>query len=94
MQKPIRNIRAGQLPPTELPSNVEKYLRANTPVVRRIDVDHKQPGGIYFSEESTHISTPESRKERAYVWRHFVLPSAIVTASIIAALWLTFFGVV
>jgi hypothetical protein len=85
MQKPVRHIRAGQLPPTELPTHVENYLRATTPQLHRVDADQLQPGGIYFSEPPEHVSTPESRQERASVWRRVVLPTAIVMISILSA---------
>ena len=84
MNKPIRHIRAGQLPPTELPAHVEDYLRQTTPVLHRIDAS-QLPGGVYFSEPPPHVSTPESRNERASVWRRVVLPTAIVTACVLAA---------
>jgi anti-sigma-K factor RskA len=83
MTKPVRHIRAGQLPPTDIP-------RQTTPVLRRIDADQLQQGGIYFSEPPEHVSTPDSRKERASVWRRVVLPTAIVTASVLAALAIVF----
>jgi len=90
--KPVRHIRAGQLPPTDIPPHVDDYLRQTTPVLHRIDAS-QLPGGIYFSEPPEHVSTPETRNERASFWRWVVLPTAIVTACLLAALWLTFFGV-
>lgn len=90
MTKPVRHIRAGQLPPTELPTHVENYLQSIQHQLHRVDAGQLQPGGIYFSEPPEHISTPESRQERASVWRRVVLPTAIVTASVLAALVMAF----
>ena len=90
MNKPIRHIRAGQLPPTDIPRHVDDYLRQTTPALHRIDADNLQPGGIYFSEPPEHVSTPESRNERANFWRLVVLPTAIVTACLLAALVIVF----
>jgi hypothetical protein len=90
MTKPIRHVRAGQLPPTDIPRHVDDYLRATTPVLRRIDADQLQQGGIYISEPPEFHSTPESRKERANFWLWVVLPCAIVTASLLAALVIVF----
>lgn len=90
MNNPVRHVRAGQMPPTDLPTHVENYLRATTPQLHRVDADQLQPGGIYFSEPPEHVSTPESRQERASTWRRVVLPTAIVTASVIAALVIVF----
>lgn len=89
MQKPVRHVRAGQLPPTELPTHVENYLQSMQ--LHRVDADQLQPGGIYFSEPPPHISTPETRKERASVWRRVVLPTAIVMTSILSAVAIAIF---
>lgn len=89
MQKPIRHIRAGQLPPTELPTHVENYLQSMQ--LHRVDADQLQPGGIYFSEPPEFESTPETRKERASVWRRVVLPTAIVMTSILSAVAIAIF---
>ena len=90
MNKPIRHVRAGDLPPVDIPPNVDDYLRQTTPVLHRIDVDQTLPGGIYFSEPPEHVSTPESRNERARFWRFVVLPTVIVTASLLAAAVIVF----
>jgi anti-sigma-K factor RskA len=90
VSKPVRHVRAGQLPPTDIPRHVDDYLRQTTPVLRRIDADQLQPGGIYLAEPPEHVSTPDSRKERASFWRWVVLPTAIVTASLLAALVIVF----
>lgn len=79
MTKPVRHIRAGQLPPTDIPQ------------LHRVDVNQLQPGGIYFSELPEHVSTPDSRKERASVWRRVVLPTAIVMTSILSAVAIAIF---
>jgi anti-sigma-K factor RskA len=90
MNKPVRHVRAGDLPPVDVPPHVDDCLRQTTPVLHRIDVDQLPPGGIYFAEPPEHVSTPESRNERARFWRWVVLPTAIVTASVIAALVIVF----
>ena len=77
----VRHVRAGQLPPTELPTNVENYLQSIP--LRRIDADQLQPGGIYFSEPPEHVSTPETRSMRAEFWRSVVLPVAIITLAVV-----------
>lgn len=82
MNKPIRHVRAGQLPPTELPTHVENYLQATTPQLHRIDAS-QLPGGIYLSEPPSHESTPETRAVRAEFWRSVVLPVAIITLAVL-----------
>jgi anti-sigma-K factor RskA len=91
MNKPIRHVRAGDMPPVDIPPHVDDYLRQTTPVLHRIDVDQTQPGGIYFAEPPEHVSTPESRNERASFWRRVVLPIAAVTAWAIAVIVIVFF---
>jgi len=91
MTKPVRHVRAGQLPPTELPTHVENYLRATTPQLHRVDADQLQPGGIYFSEPPEHVSTDESRKVRASFFRRVILPCAIVMTSILSAVAIAIF---
>lgn len=89
MQKPVRHVRAGQLPPTDLPTHVENYLQSMQ--LHRVDADQLQPGGIYFSEPPEFESTPETRKERASVWRRVILPCAIVMTSILSAVAIAIF---
>jgi len=79
MQKPVRNIRAGQLPPTDIPQ------------LHRVDLNQLQPGGIYFSEPPEHVSTDESRKVRASFFRRVILPCAIVMTSILSAVAIAIF---
>lgn len=89
MTKPIRHVRAGQLPPTELPTHVENYLQSMQ--LHRVDADQLQPGGIYFSEPPEHISTDETRKVRASFFRRVILPCAIVMTSILSAVVIVIF---
>lgn len=89
MSKPIRHVRAGQLPPTELPTHVENYLQSMQ--LHRVDADQLQPGGIYFSEPPEHVSTDESRKVRASFFRRVILPCAIVMTSILSAVAIAIF---
>jgi hypothetical protein len=91
MNKPVRHVRAGDMPPVDIPPHVDDYLRQTTPVLHRVDVDQTQPGGIYFAEPPNHVSTPESRNERANFWSRVVL---IITATFvwaISAIYVVFF---
>lgn len=89
MQKPVRHVRAGQLPPTELPTHVENYLQSMQ--LHRVDADQLQPGGIYFSELPEHVSTDETRKVRASFFRRVILPCVIVMTSILSAVAIAIF---
>lgn len=91
MTKPIRHVRAGQLPPTELPTHVENCLQSIQHQLHRVDAGQLQPGGIYFSEPPEHVSTDETRKVRASFFRRVILPCAIVMTSILSAVVIAIF---
>lgn len=76
--KPVRYIRAGELPPIDIPQ------------LHRVDAS-QLPGDIYFSEPPGHVSTDETRKVRASFFRRVILPCAIVMTSILSAVVIAIF---
>jgi hypothetical protein len=93
-KKQVHKVRAGApKAATQLPAHVELFLReeaAKAMPLHRIDASQLAANDVFLSEPPDHVSTDESRKERAIAWRRKVLPIVIVTACFLAALVMAF----
>lgn len=94
MTPQTRRVKAGQPAPIDfppacpLPATVDRYL-INEAQLHRVDASQLADNDFVF-EPPEFKSTPESRQFRASFWLRVVLPIAIVTASVLAALVMAF----